>query len=218
MPHPNASSRPLKARMCSAPFINLLITKLISISVTARSESISKSWPGCLATFVVRFLLDHVSNRRRWSSYYLNKSNIKGTAVAMGALPLLSTPGSCISHLPEPTLHPEHPRLLSHSGLLLPSFQSLRMLFRGGTTTRVCSLSCELIFAQPMAQSLDGQGRGAWGRMGCGGLRASTGGQRQHRQALSAPRRLCQLCSVPTPAPLSPRAAAPHAGSSGSLA
>lgn len=62
MPHPNASSRPLKERICSAPFINLLITKLISISVTARSESISKSWPGCLATFVVRFLLDHVSN------------------------------------------------------------------------------------------------------------------------------------------------------------
>lgn len=101
MPHPNASFWPLKEGICSAPFINLLITKLISISVTARLESISKSWPGCLATFVVRFLLDHVSNQQRWSSYYLNKSNIKGTAVGMGALLLLtalhpgthSTPG-----------------------------------------------------------------------------------------------------------------------------
>jgi len=83
--YPNSSSWPLKTRMCSTLYINLLITKLISISVTAHSESISKSCQSCLATFVRRFLLDHVSNHRRWNSYYLNKLNIKATAAGLGS-------------------------------------------------------------------------------------------------------------------------------------
>lgn len=87
VPHPDSSSWPLKARICSTPYINLLIAKLISISVTAHSESISKSCHSCLATFVLRFLLDHVSNRWRWNSYYLNKLNIKGTTAETGSAP-----------------------------------------------------------------------------------------------------------------------------------
>lgn len=78
--------------MCSSPYINLLITKLISISVTAHSDSISKSCPSCLATFVIRFLLDRVSNRRRWNSYYLNNLNIKGASAEMGSAPAAGGP------------------------------------------------------------------------------------------------------------------------------
>lgn len=110
MPHPNSSSCPLKARICSAPYINLLITKLISISVTARSGSISKSCRSCLATFVVRILLDHVSNRQRWNSYYL-KLNIKGTTVETGLLLLLTAMHSLVHRAwqgPQPAPRASH--------------------------------------------------------------------------------------------------------------
>lgn len=116
--HPSRSSRPWQARRGSSPCVHLLITKLIAVAVTAHPAPISKSCHSCLATFVIGLLLDRVSSRWRWNSYYLNNLNIKGTTARTGALPLLaatrahpSTATAGTPHLPplgEPT--PSTPR------------------------------------------------------------------------------------------------------------